>query len=70
MRFISGLVIGSLLGYYAGATHFSFDIKEKLAPDNDYCAYENTKKPTLEEYVSRKKEYVSKLEGLTYELNI
>lgn len=62
MRFITGLIVGSLLGYYYGATHPQPDLKERIFPDKSYSAYENVKQPSLEEYINKKPMYNSKLE--------
>lgn len=65
MRFVTGLIIGSLMGYYYGATHPQPDLEEKVFPDKRQSAYENANKPCLEEYINKKPIYISKLEKIS-----
>ena len=47
-RFLTGLVIGALIGYYYGATHPDVDLKDKVTKGLP-CKYEQ-KMPCIDEY--------------------
>ncbi|MFW6383453.1 MAG: hypothetical protein ACOCZQ_02310 [Nanoarchaeota archaeon] len=68
-RFIAGLVIGAMIGYYYGANNSDLELREKFMIKDNPVKYEDARRPCIDEYVTGKEAYIkpdySVLENIT-----
>ncbi|MGM5482070.1 MAG: hypothetical protein ACQESF_01280 [Nanobdellota archaeon] len=68
MRFITGLIIGGVIGYHVGVAFPDYDLRDKFSETEKYCRYEKAQKPEFIDYI-KDKGYDLDKDNLSYKLD-